>query len=706
MFRWRSRTAAAAILVIAAFVASALAIIRSRYDLPLFASAFGIFTAPGWPLARWLLGRRTPRLARAPFALLLGYLTGLTAYILLRLTVGTAPFIVLIACAFLAVTLATWLPRDSEPLLPLPPMTRGDGLAIATLLLVVATIVGPVFANVGRETPGGLAYRAYFNADLFAHMSVVAELTRNTMPPVNPYAPAEALPYYWGYFTFPALYDDLHDLLVTHVVIDRGILLTDLVMAGVYVSIWFLVLRGLGASTIAALVGWLLVILASSFEGAFFWWTQLQRHRSIWEFRYLNIDALTRWYWDLPPTDGLHRLFWYTPQHGFAITLGVVLFGLIVLTPRPTRLARGLVDGLLLGGMLVCSSFNGLLFVAAYAITEVITLVRTRGTDFSRWLIACSFAAFVVLCFTASALALGMIQKSATAVILRLNPHLLRGPWAFVALSFGPALLLAPVGLRRLAQWSKDGLTWTTALLAVSLAAFLFVDVRGHENAYVVFRTAHLWYVLLAVLAAAGIDAARAWPRPAMAALGALIGVGTILAVPTVALDWYNARDITNLDMSPGGFPWTVYITPANQAALAWIETMLPADAMVQMDPDARGRATWALIPAFSEHRLPIGRGIFEPNPRRFDEGAGKVRVIYRTPDPKLAYAYCEYLGIEYLYVGPEERQADGPSVDKFARDTDDFTAIYSVGGVAIYRVRGMTARLNHNHVTAMGGTE
>jgi uncharacterized membrane protein len=172
------------------------------------------------------------------------------------------------------------------------------------------------------------------------------------------------------------------------------------------------------------------------------------------------------------------------------------------------------------------------------------------------------------------------------------------------------------------------------------------------------------------------------------------LAAGTIVALPTVALDWYNARDITNVDISPGGFPWTVYISPENQAALAWIETTLPADAMVQMDANARGRATWALIPAFSEHRLAVGRGIFEPNPRRFDEGAGKVSVIYHTRDPHEAYQYCEAVGIEYLYVGPEERAANGPAVDKFAADPDHFARVYDANGVAIYRVRGMAARL------------
>jgi len=74
------------------------------------------------------------------------------------------------------------------------------------------------------------------------------------------------------------------------------------------------------------------------------------------------------------------------------------------------------------------------------------------------------------------------------------------------------------------------------------------------------------------------------------------------------------------------------------------------------------------LIPAFSEPRMPIGRGIFEPNPRRFDEGAGKVSAIYRTPDPRQAY--------------------------------------YHADGAVIYRLRGMTARLNHSHLSPMGGTE
>jgi uncharacterized membrane protein len=229
---------------------------------------------------------------------------------------------------------------------------------------------------------------------------------------------------------------------------------------------------------------------------------------------------------------------------------------------------------------------------------------------------------------------------------------------------------------------------------------FLFVDVRGHENTYVSFRTAQLWYLLLAIAVAAAIDASRGWPRPAALALWATLGVGGLAAIPTVALDWYNARDITNVDQSPGGFLWTVYISPDDQAALAWIETTLPDDANIEVDANGRGRGTWALIPAFSEHRMSVGRGIFEPNPRRFDQGAGNVSVIYRTPDLSLAYQYCQSMGIQYVYVGNVERAVDGPNADKFARDPARFGIAYRNPGVTIYLVKGMTARR-----TPRGGT-
>lgn len=688
---WPGAVPLAAGLVAVACLASALVIARSPVTLLLFGVTFGLFTAPGWPLARWLLGSGASRLARAPFALLLGYAAGLTLYLLLRIVHATWPALVLAACLILALGLTRALGAPREGLFAPPSLTRADGLALAVLLGIVVLIVGPVFANVGRETTDGLAYRAYFIADLFAHMSVVSELAKGATPPVNPYLPTEALPYYWSFFTFPALFDHLHDTLRASVTVDRGILLTDLSMALVYASVWFLTLRALGASTLAALAGWLLVLVASSFEGVFYLWSQWRAHRAFEAFRYVNIDAITRWKWDLPPTDGLHRLFWYTPQHGLAITLGLLAVAAPALARRPNGLPRGLLDGLLLGVAFACSSFNGLMLVLAYALFECVLLARARFADAAAWLRARVLAAVIVLAYAGLTIALGMIQRESAHTIFGLNAHFMRGPWAFLALSFGPALLLAPFGLPRLGRLAPRALAAGLALGIVSALTFLFVDIRGHENTYVTFRAAQFGYLLLAIGAAFAIDASRAWARPAAWTLAGLATIGSLGALPTVAMDWFNARDITNRDMSPGGFPWTVYITPENRAAALWIAANLPEDAVVQTDASTRGRSTWALVPAIAERRLSVGLGLFEPNPRRFDQNIARIRLVFRSPDLDLAYGYCQRLGIEYLYVGPEEVAAHGPNTHKFAADPARFTPVYQTGEVTIYRVNGVT---------------
>jgi hypothetical protein len=676
------------VVVAGAFAAAAWAIVGSIVDLLLFATLFAAFTLPGWPLARWLAGRRAGWLTLVPLALLLGYVAGFTLFLVARVAGLDNPVFALLLTIALGALLWLTLTPDDDGLLALPTLDRRDGLALAALLLVVAALVGPVFANVGRPTPGGLAYRAYFIADLFAHMSVVAELMKPTTPPVNPYFPGEALPYYWSFFTLPAIFDSLRDAMRGPIGVDRGILLTDLVMGGVYVSVWFLALRALGVSALASALAWATVLLASSFEALLFLVRQFARGRGLDAFRFVNIDAITRWIWDLPPVDGLHRLLWYTPQHGMAITLGLLAIVVGAVARRRDGVARGLVDGLLLGGALACSSFNGLLLVGGYALAETWRLMRDRFAGLGPWLIARAIAAIIVAGFLGLTIALGMIQRSSGELVLRWNPHFLRAPWTFIALSFGPALFLAPFGVRRLIGLSRAAAVSVAALSLVCAAAFLYVDVRGHDNTYVSFRTAQIWYLALAMTLAAAIDAARRWPALARRGLIAAGVLGAVAAAPTVALDWYNARDIGNVEMSVGGFPWTVHISPAHQAATAWIETHLRENDVVQTDASARGRATWALIPAFAERRLAVGLGLFEPNPRRFDADIDRVRQLYRTPDAALALQICEQLRIQYLYVGPEERDAHGPGADKFRLAPNDFTIIYDAAGVTIYRVR------------------
>ena len=666
------------------WLGTAIALVPSVSSLVVFAVTLATFTLPGWPLARWLIGRRAGWVFVAPLALVLGYAAGVTLFLVLRLAGVALPVVVAGSTAALAAVLMTALPAAEDGLVAVPDVDRRDAAALGLLLVTVGLVVAPVFAHVGAATPGGLAYRAYFIADLFAHMSVVAELVKGATPPLNPFFPTEPLPYYWSFFSFPALFAMVQPALA----VDRGILLTDLTMAGVYAATWYLVLRAAGLSPWASAAAWMLVILASSFEGLYFL-VEPNRHHLWTDFRYLNIDAITRWRWDLPPVDGLHRLFWYTPQHGLAITLGLIALLVAGSARAAERPVRGLVEGWLLAIALACSSFNGLMLVAAYALAEVACWLATGLRQPGRWLAGRALAAGAVLAGLALMFAIGIIQRDAGEVLLRLNPHFLRGPWTFLALTFGAPLVLAPFGVRHLWRRAPGLAAGLGALTLVAIGAFLYVDVRGHENTYVSFRAGQFLFLPLAAATAAAIDAARAWPAPRRIALAALAVVAGLAALPTVVLDAYNAQDITNVEPSVGGFPWTVHVTPPQLAALTWVRSHVSSHAVVQIDPIAHGRATWALLPAFGERRMAVGLALFEPNPRRFDRPMADVARIFSAGDTATAFAICQRFGITTLWVGPEERAARGDAAaDKFMGDPVHFSPVYAAAGVTIYRVR------------------
>ena len=133
------------------------------------------------------------------------------------------------------------------------------------------------------------------------------------------------------------------------------------------------------------------VKLASSFEGAYLVWRQLSRGRSIDAFRFTNVDAITRWYWQLPGVDGLHRAMWWTQQHETALTLALIVLLVHVRARRPDSVGAGIVEGLMLGGALAFSSFNGLLLVSS--ILNFQTARFTVGNDLPYVLFLPTYAA-------------------------------------------------------------------------------------------------------------------------------------------------------------------------------------------------------------------------------------------------------------------------------------------------------------------------
>lgn len=674
---------ALALLAGVAMALSALAILPSPQELFLFVALAAIFTAPGWPMALWFAGGDTDLLTRAILAVPLGYLAGATTCCLLRLLGVSSPALVLVACAALALLLVWALRWPQAGIVSLGRLGPDDHLALGLLWLLAIAVVGPIFARVGESTPAGLAYRAYFNADLFVHMSVVAELAKGSTPPANPYYPVEALPYYWAYFTLPGLFSQLRPELLA----DRGIMLTDLCTAVTFISVGFLVVRNIGASAFGSAVSWVTIVLASSFEGAYYLWQQSARGSPLGQFRVTNIDALTRWFWNLPGVDGFHRAMWWTPQHLMALALALIVLLATVRARRPHTVGPAAFDGLMLGGMVIVSSFNGVLLVAWYAVMHVAMLIMDRGRGLLRWALLRAVAAAVVAGFVGLTVGLGMIQSTPNAFLFGWNRYFLRGPWAFILLSFGPALFAAPFGIAAALRASRRLLTALLALVAVSAVAFLQVDLRGHENTQVTFRTGQLLYIGLAILLALAIDTSRSWSKQWSANFLTALTLAGVAAVPTVALDWYNARDISNVEMSPGNFPWTLHISPDDQAAVQWIQRFVAPDATVQTDAEPRERNAWAFVPAFARRRMATGNGIFTLNPSRYAKNLNEIHLAFSTSTADSAHAYFRRLGVNYIYVGDVERAADAEGIRKFAAHPERFEPVYKRGSVEIFKI-------------------
>jgi len=166
-----------------------------------------------------------------------------------------------------------------------------------------------------------------------------------------------------------------------------------------------------------------------------------------------------------------------------------------------------------------------------------------------------------------------------------------------------------------------------------------------------------------------------------------LLACAFAVGLPTTVIDGFNAQDIDNRNMG-AGFPWTVRVSPDEQAAFDWIRRATPRDAVVQAEPTTRGRASWTHIPSFAQRRMAAGLPISLVAMPYREEAAKQVRSLYGTVDPKEAWAIARRLGIDYLYIDQVEREAFPPdSLAKFDAHPELFPPVFRNATVTIYAV-------------------
>ena len=234
---------------------------------------------------------------------------------------------------------------------------------------------GGLSRKVGADLPDGRAYRAYFTSDFVWRMAVAAELSKGDVPPRNQFHLDDPLRYYWLPHLLPAIQ---YRLQLPPARLEHVLLVSSLVLDLVFVAFLYGLSRQLVSSPMAAALGCVGAILFTSFEGTERIWFHWRNGISFDRLRFINIDAVERWYYGSLPIDGLQRVLWYQPHHAMGYAAGLSALLCATQSRDVGRFGSVFWMGALLASSLLLSTFAALMLVTMVALYVGIRLMTER----------------------------------------------------------------------------------------------------------------------------------------------------------------------------------------------------------------------------------------------------------------------------------------------------------------------------------------
>lgn len=562
----------------------------------------------------------------------------------------------------------------------LPQTKPGDAVALALLLIIVPVIVGWPFAHVGEITPDGQAYRAYFTADYVWSRAVVIELAKGAPMPVNPYFTGDVLHYYWMphmltgvQYRFASAWASLDELL----------LIRSIAIDLFFVAFLYGMVRLFRVRPWAAALAVTFVILSTSFEGLYAVFDFSSKNVPIDAVKNLNIDAISRWYFNGIPIDGLQRVLFYQPHHIVGYTIGLIGLLALAVRTRPVDAAAFAVSGVCLGLSIAISSFAGLMVTVAAMLYELAAVVRTR--DIRRGFIHAMAAAIPLAASVAMVYGLGYVDRSGAVVELVVNRVAVHRFWWVTMLSMGPVIIVTVLAIPVLMS-ERRGLSILGSLALTSVFFYFFVNVRDHQDVYVGWRVGHFLFMAAAVVVGVLLERLGASTSAAQPVQWAVIVVAFLAGLPTTVIDIYNTQDISNHNQAPG-FRWTLMLRPDDLQAFDWIEQNTRPESLFQVDPMARDSDTWAYLPAFAERRMAIGLPISMVPLAKYQQGSESIRKMFEEP-PLAAYERAVRAHVNYVLIGPPERESHPGVEERFNSIPNQMSLAFKNRTISIYQVR------------------
>ena len=673
----------ALLAALALLIVSEIVVIAPRWSAAAVVAVGAWVIVPGIALARRAFGDRD---RSGIAAWLVGPALGLgfsVFGIFLLWAAGVQNWIAIIAGPGLTWLLVAAARHWGGPSLSLPTLSRADIVAVGLALLVVPLVTWVPYDHVRQPVAEGEAYRAYFTADFVWGMTVTTEIAKGDVPPANPFLRGAALHYYWlSHLLSGVIYRNVHNWGVTA---EQVLLIDGLVFGLVAVAFFYALARMSGASPPFAALMVSAAFVANSYEGLERLWVYYRQGTSWDAVKAINIDAVTRWFYQGMPVDGLQRMLLYQPHHLTGYMLALSALWLVTHANDIAETAVALWTGMLLGLGFLFSTFTAIIVGVAVGVVFA-------GRLLARWNLAATLQAAILaaaplVVAVALAFVLGYNDPAQGSLItLGLNRVAARQWPLMLVLSFGPLLLIAAPGLLRWKWLRREGAA-PAALIATALAFYFMVDVRDQGGVWVGWRSGHLLLIGFSAIAAAALTAAwqlRSWRVP----LAVAVAIVLFAAVPTVAIDVYNAQDITNRGRGPG-FPWTLIITPPERAALDWLRTSTPPDAVVQYEPTVRGAGWWCYLTAFAERRMAAGLpGAMIPF-KPYQEASETVRLgVFGAPSAVDSHRIALNMQVDYILIGPHEQSAYRSAIIRMDERPDLFATVFHNDVVTIYRVQ------------------
>lgn len=562
----------------------------------------------------------------------------------------------------------------------LPAVDADDVLALSVLLLIVPVVVGLPFAHLGEVSANGQDYRMYFTSDYAWRRAVVTELAKGDVLPINPYFAGDPLHYYWMPHVLSAVQ---YRFAAGWATLDELLTIQSIWVDSMFIAFLYGMTRAFRVRPWAAAAGVTFAVLASSFEGLYAWWDFARHGAPLALVKTLNIDAISRWYFEGIPIDGLQRVLFYQPHHAIGYVIGLIGLLAIALRRRPQDAAAFGVAGLCLGLSVAISSFAGLMVTAGAALFEAASLL---GAFSIRRAIVHAVAAAIPLGLAVGLVfALRYVDNSGSVVEIAVNRLALRNFWWVTFLSCGPVLIAGAMAVAL--NWRHPhGVGIFGALMIASALFYFFINVRDHQDVYVGWRVGHFLFMSAAVVIGALVNDLPLLTRNLRRVTGAAIVLMFLAGVPTAAIDIYNTQDTTNHGEMPAGHA-TLRLHPDDLQIFDWIRNNTDPKATFQVDPVARDPEHWAYLPAFAERRMAAGIPISMIPLAKYRAASEQIRLIY-DEQALLAYERAVRAHVNYILVGPQERDAHPGVEDRFNGLAERLPLVFKNGTISIYEVR------------------